>query len=199
MYPPRVPGGHQQRVEGDVMEEEWRNIAGYPYDVSSCGRVRRMAPSRNTWIGRVLKPTTDRNGYYYVILCHEGIVRTHKIHILVCTAWHGEKPAIETSQVRHLNGMHQDNRPENLFWGTAQENADDREAHGRQAKGEGHPSALFTQKQVDALRQEYREHMRQRLQQGFVRAQRSMHSVWAQKYHMKIETLKTILSGRSYE
>jgi hypothetical protein len=40
--------------------------------------------------------------------------------------------------VRHLDGDHLNSHVSNLAWGTGKDNADDRERHGRTARGERH-------------------------------------------------------------
>ena len=48
------------------------------------------------------------------------------VHVLVCLAWHGEPP-FEGALVLHLDDSPTNNHPENLRWGTHQENVDHRE------------------------------------------------------------------------
>lgn len=47
--------------------------------------------------------------------------KTYKVHRLVCEAFHGPAP-FEKAVVMHLNENPDDNRPENLQWGTQREN-----------------------------------------------------------------------------
>lgn len=46
------------------------------------------------------------------------------VHQAICTAFHGPPP-FDGALVRHLDGDATNNRPENLAWGTHQDNADD--------------------------------------------------------------------------
>lgn len=50
--------------------------------------------------------------------------------------------------MRHLNGRRDDNRLENLKWGTPGENAADRDAHGKTARGELNGRAKIDQSQA---------------------------------------------------
>lgn len=49
---------------------------------------------------------------------------------------------------RHLDGNPANNRPENLRWGTAQENSDDMIRHGTRMYGESNHKAKLTERQV---------------------------------------------------
>lgn len=121
-----------------MSDEEWRPVLGYEggYEVSSLGRVRsldrtvtRRDCSRHTYRGRVLKQKFQH--YYFRIgLTKRGVTTSFCVHRLVCEAFHGPRPT-STSVVRHLNGEHTDNRPENLTWGTCAENTADMVRHGR--------------------------------------------------------------------
>lgn len=67
------------------------------------------------------------------VMCHSGY-RGSGYHaqpraILVCTAWHGPKP-FPSAEVRHLNDIHDDDRPFNLAWGTHQQNIQDAVRNG---------------------------------------------------------------------
>lgn len=84
-----------------------------------------------------LKPGRGTRGYFLVCLCHQNKSVSRTIHRLVCSAFHGA-PESKSMQVRHLDGNRENNRPENLAWGTRYENWADRKAHGRGCEGEKH-------------------------------------------------------------
>lgn len=124
------------------MSETWKSIPGASrYQASSLGRVRsvdRVIPGTSTsgrvyervFKGKVLRPTVHRDGYHEVVITRDDKARrTFTVHILVCTAFHGEKPQPDY-EVRHLNGDRLDNRAENLRWGTRSENSYDTVKHG---------------------------------------------------------------------
>jgi hypothetical protein len=181
----------------DFDSEEWRVIVGWPYEVSSFGRVRRAVPENNTWAGRILKPNVDRYGYQYVRLSSNGIVKDFKVHRLVCEGWHGPCP-VDKNQVRHLNGDSKDNRQDNLMWGTAADNAKDRDLHGTTLRGETAVRAIFSQECVDILRKEYETEVERRRSTGFVRVERGFKQSMARKYDININTLSAILASRGY-
>lgn len=92
-----------------------------------------------------------KKGYVSVSLCHENKKVTKSVHRLVCMAFHGMPPN-PADQVRHLDGNHANNQPDNLAWGTQEENWQDRRAHGRVAFGEDHHSARLTNAEREHLR-----------------------------------------------
>src|SRR3954462_11481545 len=94
--------------------EEWRPVEGFPYEVSSLGRVRRTGAGSSTWAGRVLKPRVITGGYHQVTLYRDGWQAWQvKVATLVCTAFHGAKPSAGLV-VRHLNGAKTDDNRLNL-------------------------------------------------------------------------------------
>ena len=125
----------------------WQPIEGFEglYEVSITGEIRRV-PSR-VWVkkysgywanrkGRVLKGFTDRDGYIFYRLCKEGNYTNVRAHRAVLTAFVG--PCPEGLQTRHLNGIRNDNRVENLAWGTPAEQMEDIVKHGNRRTGSDH-------------------------------------------------------------
>ncbi len=109
---------------------EWRVYAEFPeYEVSNVGEIRRTTFRYNSRAGRLMKSSKDKSGYVnaHLIDAH-GTMRTVKVHQLVCTLFTGERPL--GCETRHLNGIRDDNRAENLCWGTHTENMTDMKQHG---------------------------------------------------------------------
>lgn len=75
--------------------------------------------------------------YPCVFLRIDGKYKGRVVHRLICSAFHGHRPGA-AFEVRHLDGVRSNNRPENLKWGTKKENAVDRIFHGRSRQGEAH-------------------------------------------------------------
>jgi hypothetical protein len=172
---------------------EWKPVKGFPYEVSNYGEVRRASPQRNTYVGRLLKLYTDKDGYKLVRLSKNGITYDKKVHTLVCEAWHGDKPSSK-HQVRHFPDHDKSNNtPGNLIWGTALDNANDRLLHGHQHKGEKHPKAVFTQAQVDLIRKAHKiaKKGRQRVPKGFINTLCTL-------YNTNPHTIHSIIAGKGY-
>lgn len=133
--------------------EEWRAVGMAPkYEVSSLGRVRRIAPYQSTSVGRVLRPDIDKDGYHNVRLSlPNGSVRAFKVSRLVTTAFHGDPPTAE-HEAAHGSGVRSNNCASNLRWATPAENQDDRHAHGTDQLGERNPRAKLTANDVDLIR-----------------------------------------------
>lgn len=120
--------------------EEWRPIPSCPgYFASSEGRIASNLRGRGL---RVLVGGL-RGPYRGLIVCPGGTRLSRTFHALVAEAFHGPRPA--GMEVRHLDGDHLNNRPENLRYGTKAENAMDRLRHGTDANASkmrcprGHP------------------------------------------------------------
>jgi hypothetical protein len=119
---------------------EWRDVVGFEglYVVNSLGQVRSLpravkcvSPSRIPAL-RIIPGKQlpfDRGGrnkaYQRCYLRSRMGFKVHAyVHRLVCEARHGPKP-FPDAVIRHLNDIQTDNRPENLQWGTPEENRAD--------------------------------------------------------------------------
>lgn len=76
------------------------------------------------------------------LMC-EGVRTTHAVHRLVLEAFVG--PCPEGYQGAHGDGDVSNNHLKNLRWATPGENAADRDAHGRTARGERQGNAVLTE------------------------------------------------------
>lgn len=133
--------------------EEWRAISIAPkYEVSSMGRVLRIAPYRSTKIGRVLKLSKDRDGYFRASINTScGRTRPFMVSRLVAMAFHGDPPT-PRHEAAHWNGVKADNTPKNIRWATQEENMDDRFRHKTNPAGIRNPKARLTEEDVNLIR-----------------------------------------------
>lgn len=109
-----------------LIKEEWLSVVGYEgfYEVSNLGEVRGLdrvinVTRKDTGTklkrpikGRLLKQTL--NEYMHVHINKEGKKKTSKVHVLVCTAFHGERKPKQ--QVNHIDGNKLNNKADNLEW-----------------------------------------------------------------------------------
>lgn len=120
---------------------EWRIIPGTEqgYAATPQGEIYRLP--RTVWLTRQgkrvkrkygmkkLKQSTNDTGHKYVGITIDGKTTVQRVHRLVCIAFHGPPPSLTHTLVRHVNGIPDDNRPENLAWGTYKENGRDMSWH----------------------------------------------------------------------
>jgi hypothetical protein len=139
--------------------EEWKDVVGYEgiYQVSSLGRVMRVAGGHGATPGRIMKPMRDGNGYLQVSLYRDRKRARLYVHRMVAIAFLGQQPP--GCEVNHKNGDRDDPRAENLEWVTRSENH--RHAYrvlGREAapsKGEAHGRSKLTRDDVKRIRMLY--------------------------------------------
>lgn len=108
--------------------EDWRPVPGYEglYEVSSSGRV--WSHHRHGG-GGLLKTDPPSSRYPIVGLSKNRKTELIRVHVLVALAFLGPRP--EGMQVLHKNDDPKDNRVENLYYGTSQQNRIDSVANGR--------------------------------------------------------------------
>lgn len=110
------------------------------YEVTEDGRVFSLTK----WRGRgraEMQQEPNGDGYPSVRLTVNGRRTRIATHRLVAQMFLPPRPS-PSHQVRHLDGDKSNRSARNLAWGTAKENADDRERHGRTSRGESHGNAI---------------------------------------------------------
>lgn len=136
---------------------EWKELPGSDiYEISNDGRLR-LKVDHPKWFRRMpagieLKQRDVCGGsgqhnpkyplrinYLTVDLYRRGRM---SVHILVCTAFHGDKPSPK-HYVAHFDGNHLNNNADNLRWATAAENTADKLRHGTVPRGDSHPRTKF--------------------------------------------------------
>jgi len=106
------------------MEEIWKSIKGYEslYEVSNLGSIKSLGNSKLRK-EKILKYSTDSNGYLKVDLYINGIGKTKKVHKLAAIAFLNHIPCGMKLVVNHKDFNKQNNYVENLEIVTQRENA----------------------------------------------------------------------------
>lgn len=98
--------------------EVWEPVPGFlGYFASGNGVIRR--PHRTV--------TQTQNWSGYMVCRMAG--RQYRANRIICTTFHGMPPSPK-HMAAHKDGKRTNNRPSNLYWATAQQNADDLVRHG---------------------------------------------------------------------
>ena len=131
------------------MIEVWKQIPGFEtfYEVSNLGRVKSCARAVSCCYGAVrnikdciLKGSKDRDGYLLVSLTNATQINVSKrVHQLVLLAFKGGCP--DGMQSLHDNGIPDDNKLSNLYYGTPLQNWADRRRHGKDVNGNNNPNS----------------------------------------------------------
>ena len=120
-------------------QEHWLPVVGYEglYEVSDQGRVRsldRWVRARDNGVrlaeGRLLNAATLRSGHKRVTLSNDTNCKRALVHRLVLEAFVGPAPEGKPLAL-HNNDISDDNRIENLRWGSYHDNQMDRVRNGR--------------------------------------------------------------------
>lgn len=174
----------------EEIEEEWRKIEGYDYEISNFGNLRSM--DRITYSkegvprsrkGRFCSlESRTRDGYVKVGISKYGREKTIMLHRLVAQAFLPNPENL--SEVNHKNAIKTDNRVENLEWVDRKTN----ELHSVELnlKFKGDFKRKFTNDQVISIRNEYAS--------GNV----SISSI-ARKYNADRRTVYYVISRRYYK
>lgn len=137
------------------------------YQASNLGRVRSVDREIQHPIGGsrkvrgvILSPSRGTAGGHLQVRLHaNGHKSGASVHRLVLLAFVGQPEDGEVC--RHLNGNPEDNRLENLAWGTRSENGQDMVRHGRSMRWPRSPVATLTPDRVKLIRERYSNGERQ--------------------------------------
>lgn len=140
--------------------ERWLPITGYEgyYSISSMGRIRsedRTIQHQRTGTrfisGKILKTGLNPKGYKMIVLSMKGTRETKMIHNMVAEAFISPRP--DGAVVCHGPGGQLDNRVENLYYATQeQNNGPDKHRDGTALIGERNHMTRLTGKDVAAIR-----------------------------------------------
>jgi hypothetical protein len=140
-------------------QEIWKPVVGHEgaYEVSNLGQVRsldRLVPHRRktgTFMrkrkGQMLRPGRKACGHVSVAV---GKGNSVSVHVLVLEAFVGPRP--DGQEACHQNDVPDDNRLENLSWGTRSKNLLDAVRNGKKAVGEEAYNAKLKSKDIPIIR-----------------------------------------------
>ncbi|MES2287668.1 MAG: HNH endonuclease [Bacteroidota bacterium] len=129
-----------------------------------------------------LRHFVNKKGYLEFGIKTDKGIRAVGIHVLVADAYIGKKPI--GMVVRHKDNNKKNNHPNNLCYGTHQDNATDRVVSGGYAQGENHSRSRFTKKQVLTILK--------------LRKQRIKTRVIAQKFSTCTAVIEGIIYNKTY-
>lgn len=120
-----------------MSKETWKPYANTPYMVSNLGRVRRDE--------KILKERLNPAGYSYANLSYNGKSEQPAVHEMVLDAFKVPRPKnVKNPIVKHKNNEKNDNKLENLEWGSIADNTeeayDDGLIEGKGADNDKKPS-----------------------------------------------------------
>lgn len=104
-----------------------------------CGIIQKLSPSLR-----------GPGKYHAVTLHYNGRKAQRYVHQLVLETYDTYRP--DNLQCRHLDGNNQNNRVENLKWGTAWEQAQDKILHGTVNKGSRNGQSKLTEESVREIK-----------------------------------------------
>lgn len=131
---------------------EWRKTSFDPrVEVSACGSVRKKIndahPERRQHF--TYRTYKDKDGYKCLVTGQKKWI----VHRLVYATWCG--PLVDGLVVCHLDGDRKNNHWKNLKQASQRENISHKNIHGTAQRGEKHPRAIMTDKQMSRLKELY--------------------------------------------
>jgi len=143
------------REQRDVLlaenPERWAVIPRQPrYSISDNGLIRF------DHTGNIRTPQISTTGYAFVTFASgpKGKAVFWSVHSMVLEAFVG--PRMPGMQVCHIDGNRLNNRLSNLRYGTAKDNADDRDWHGMTRRGVRNGNAkIKDEKVIEEIRRDY--------------------------------------------
>ena len=175
------------------MTKTWKVIPSFPeYEASDAGEIRRAGHKG----ARPLSLFRERHGHLKATLWLDGRTKSQWAHRLVCEAFHGPAPdAAHAAHAAHENGIPDDNRPENLSWKTAAENASDKRRHGTENIGARNGMAVLDDAQIVEIRRRIVALPRS---SGGKRIRKGALGALAAEYGVTDAALRFIITGRTW-
>lgn len=183
-------------------KEVWRDIPGYEgsYKVSDMGRVFSSKLGRGTMSrDGIMRPFGKKNNWYLrVRLRKDNQDKEYPVHALVWMAFRGTRP--NGLEINHKDGNKRNNRLENLELITHSENIKHAYNTGLipPRKGEANVRAVLTEKDVIALRKEYKAIQKARRLQGKTKAPHGTIQRFAQRYGITTTSIEYAIARKTW-
>lgn len=103
-----------------IMQEAWKTIGKWGYEVSNLGNIRRSIDGINTFAGRYKHPSKSSTGYLITGLFKDGKRKNIFVHRAVVESFIGQIP--DGMEVNHKDGNKLNNHLDNLEIVTFAEN-----------------------------------------------------------------------------
>jgi hypothetical protein len=117
--------------------ENWKRLSEYPeHEISDYGKIRRN--------GKILKLTSDKNGYDIAVISYKGKRNMFRVARLVACSFIPNPENLPT--VDHIDRNKANNHVDNLRWATFSTQTNNRDCNF--SKGETHPRSCWTEEQV---------------------------------------------------
>lgn len=130
---------------------EWRVVKEFPdYAVSADGQIKRIVAASGTAPEKILKCSTDSDGYKFIRIYKNGKRKFASLHRLVASEFLDPDP--NRTQVAHNDGNPSNNLVSNLRWATNKENCGDKLLHGTHLQGESCGSSKLCELNVRNIR-----------------------------------------------
>ena len=134
-------------------EERWKAAFNNFYEISTSGRIRRLAHGiQGSRPGKLLSPQKHSAGYLMVLISIKGKKKHHLIHRLVAEAFLGANSHLE---VNHKDGDKTHNCLTNLEYVTPKQNGEHASRNGLCNRGVEVSSAKLTEEDVRKIRAIY--------------------------------------------
>jgi len=146
-----------------IAPEAWKPVPGFEesYEASTHGRIRSrdrvvvfaastFQPEHTKRLrGKILRRSFTK-GYPCVSL-YRGSVRTQKmVHVIIAETFLGPRPP--GALACHGNGIRTECDIDNIYWGTPQDNADDRVRHGNNLPGSQNRNSKLLERDIEEIR-----------------------------------------------
>ena len=131
------------------MKKLWKPVNEH-YLISNYGEIKSLIKNR------ILKPNTSVKGYHRYALLWDGQIKWVQVSRLVLLTFIGQPPE-GSYQAMHLDDNKNNNRLDNLAWGSSQDNQNLKVLHSRQARGENNGRSKLKKEQVTIIRQLHKD------------------------------------------